>query len=512
MLKKIQSIIYKFNQSLLRMAENTLNLTSKRATDQAENNIPKKKTKKQIGSLGQSEGCRRKIAMVVAYNGKGYFGVQVNPGFQTIESDILPALSKIGAITQAEAECPAKMWFQRGSRTDKNVSAAGQIFSLKAVLVPDLIIKLNEELPPQIRAFGFVRTTNGFDSKNWCDSRTYMYMTPTFAFAPIEKFITDDYRTTSDILERIRAILKKFVGTHKFHNFTSGVKYEEACAKRYIINFECSDPYVRDGIEFITIRVKGQSFMMHQIRKMIGLTMAIVRGYCPESTIEASWGPEKVDVPKASGLGLVLEELHFLGYNKKFGCDGIHEPIDWSKHKEDMDKFKEEHIISSIVAQEKEERVTFNWLRTLQNHNFDQNRLYGPEHPWYFMHKKLKKMSPKGTNENEAASVVQHSQEPDLENQQTDTSSLVDHSEKSITLEPILCSERTFNVCSKMTDPSSSAFDCQTSQSLESTQNSERTIEIFSNDTENHFNNVHDKVKLESEETKNNRQSQITSN
>jgi len=29
--------------------------------------------------------------------------------------------------------------------------------------------------------------TKGFDSKNYCDSRTYCYITPTFAFAPLEE-------------------------------------------------------------------------------------------------------------------------------------------------------------------------------------------------------------------------------------------------------------------------------------------------------------------------------------
>ena len=42
------------------------------------------------------------------------------------------------------------------------------------------------------------------------------------------------------------------------------------------MNFQCSDPYIRDGMEFATIRVKGQSFMLHQIRKMIGKSIHII--------------------------------------------------------------------------------------------------------------------------------------------------------------------------------------------------------------------------------------------
>ena len=34
---------------------------------------------------------------------------------------------------------------------------------------------------------GIKRVTKGFDSKNYCDSRTYSYVIPTFAFAPIEE-------------------------------------------------------------------------------------------------------------------------------------------------------------------------------------------------------------------------------------------------------------------------------------------------------------------------------------
>jgi len=31
-----------------------------------------------------------------------------------------------------------------------------------------------------------------------------------------------------------------------------------------------------------------------------------------------------VETPKAPGLGLVLEQPHFVSYNSRFGTDGIH--------------------------------------------------------------------------------------------------------------------------------------------------------------------------------------------
>ena len=41
----------------------------------------------------------------------------------------------------------------------------------------------------------------------------------------------------------------------------------------------------------------------------------------------------QVDVPKAPGLGLVLERLHYDAYNRKYGSDGMHDKIDWEQYK-----------------------------------------------------------------------------------------------------------------------------------------------------------------------------------
>lgn len=46
------------------------------------------------------------------------------------------------------------MSFQRAARTDKGVSAAENLISLKMELADDTIPKLNEMLPKQIRVFG----------------------------------------------------------------------------------------------------------------------------------------------------------------------------------------------------------------------------------------------------------------------------------------------------------------------------------------------------------------------
>ncbi|XP_042297483.1 tRNA pseudouridine synthase A [Sceloporus undulatus] len=318
---------------------------------------------------------KRKIVLLMAYSGKGYHGMQRNVGnsqFKTIEDDLVLALIRSGCIPENHGEDMKKMSFQRCARTDKGVSAAGQIVSLKVWLIEDILRKINDHLPPHIRILGLKRVTGGFNSKNKCDARTYSYMLPTFAFAHKDcDYQADMFHLSTETLATVNSLLACYKGTHNFHNFTSQKGPKDPSAKRYIMEMYCEKPFVRDGMEFAVIKVKGQSFMMHQIRKMIGLVIAIVKGYASESIMERSWGEEKVDVPKAPGLGLVLERVHFEKYNKRFGNDGFHEALEWAEEKEKIAAFKEKYIYPTIINTEKEEKSMTNWLETLSNHDFN---------------------------------------------------------------------------------------------------------------------------------------------
>ncbi|XP_072578700.1 pseudouridylate synthase 1 homolog isoform X2 [Vulpes vulpes] len=318
---------------------------------------------------------KRKIVLLVAYSGKGYHGMQRNVGssqFKTIEDDLVSALVQSGCIPENHGEDMRKMSFQRCARTDKGVSAAGQVVSLKVWLIDDILEKINSHLPPHIRILGLKRVTGGFNSKNKCDARTYFYMLPTFAFAHKDHDVQDEsYRLSAETLQRVNGLLACYKGTHNFHNFTSQKGPQEASARRYILDMFCEEPFVREGMEFAVIKVKGQSFMTHQIRKMVGLLVAIVKGYAPESVLERSWGDAKVDVPKAPGLGLVLERVHFEKYNQRFGNDGLHEPLDWTREEAGVTAFKEQHIYPTIISTERHERSMAQWLSTLPVHDFN---------------------------------------------------------------------------------------------------------------------------------------------
>lgn len=78
-------------------------------------------------------------------------------------------------------------------------------------------------------------------------------------------------------------------------------------AKRYIIKFHCVETFISDGMEFAILEIKGQSFMLHQIRKMVAVAVAVARNIAPEETInEAFKTMDKLDIAIAPSLGLCL--------------------------------------------------------------------------------------------------------------------------------------------------------------------------------------------------------------
>lgn len=80
-------------------------------------------------------------------------------------------------------------------------------------------------------------------------------------------------------------------------------------AKRYIIYFRCIETFVTNNTEFAVLEVKGQSFMLHQIRKMVSLVIGICRNIITNDIVKDVFSLERIDVPIAPGLGL---SLHFV--------------------------------------------------------------------------------------------------------------------------------------------------------------------------------------------------------
>ncbi|XP_026332253.1 tRNA pseudouridine synthase A [Hyposmocoma kahamanoa] len=313
---------------------------------------------------------RKKVAMLLGYCGVDYSGMQRNPGVNTIEEELLKALWDAKYITEEDFNNQQNAHFQRSSRTDKGVSAARQVVSLKLPLETD-IEEINKRLPECIKVFGIKRVTNKFNSKVKCNARTYSYTLPTYVFEP--KAVTDDqrksYRISADKLQQTNDVLAVYKGTKSYHNFTEKKHYQDPSASRYMMDFSIEKVFVESDMEFAVLLVKGQSFMLHQIRKMVGLTIAIVRGHTDMSIMEKAFGKDKVIIPTAPGLGLVLDMVHYDRYDNKF--KDSHASLTWEAEEEAVQQFRHEHIFPNIIKGEIEGNSMGIWLEKLNLHSYE---------------------------------------------------------------------------------------------------------------------------------------------
>ncbi|KAL7155571.1 hypothetical protein ABFS83_03G083900 [Erythranthe nasuta] len=492
---------------------------------------------------------RRKIAIFFAYCGVGYQGMQKNPGAKTIEGDLEEALYLSGAIPEEERGLHKRYEWARSARTDKGVSAVGQVVSGRFYVdPPGFIERLHSHLSPQIRIFGYKRVTPSFNAKKFCDRRSlgsgnelakclecsergrkvFGVMgkqrnfeskalgesenenvevgsgissnngTASFESKDVgenvevgsgilsnngspptgEKVVAnslenneigsngsenvsigaarddkmevdkavlvdsailsdnvsvlDESKTvvvssekgientdlengtgeTEKLLEtrdesiekmnvdklesedanshteaekksefcygeeekaRFNRILKFYEGTHNFHNFTTRTKAEDPAARRYIVSFNANTVVNVDGIDFVKCEVVGQSFMLHQIRKMIGLAVAMMRNITPESKMETAFLQSvRFNVPMAPEVGLYLDECFFSSYNNKW--KDSHEEVSMKAYAEESEEFKMKYIYPHVASSEHKDGAVALWLHSLNYRNFPDLR------------------------------------------------------------------------------------------------------------------------------------------
>jgi tRNA U38,U39,U40 pseudouridine synthase TruA len=173
-----------------------------------------------------------------------------------------------------------------------------------------------------------------------------------------------DFAFDGGCVERLQAVLRQFEGTHNFHNYTVRTSANSAQAKRYILSFDCQGVFDIQGEPWVRMVVIGQSFMLHQIRKMIGMAIAEFRGVAPSGCLKYALGSSRdVVTPMAPDLGLFLDECYYGNYNERFGY--LHEALQLSDFSIEVATFKKERLYPMIAARDTAEIVNASWLSTL---------------------------------------------------------------------------------------------------------------------------------------------------
>ena len=294
---------------------------------------------------------KKKYAVCFGYLGTNYQGLQMNPGALTVESMLEKALFLVGSIPECNYGTLSKLSWSRAARTDKGVHAITQCVGIRMCIPKTdkvaFIQTLNSFLPPDIKVFDIIRTTKSFNSKVAVGKRRYQYIFPSYIL--MDKDIHNElcsnitkmeptsrdtlttvynelikYRVTPEKLELLTTAIKLYEGTRSYHNFTSGKTINDAQSRRYIIQCNHGGPVISpiNGGEWICVSIYGQSFLLNQIRKMIGFAIEIVRHNnvgVDTNLLLRTFGPDRMEVSMAPGTGLYLDELEFDTYNIKLG-------------------------------------------------------------------------------------------------------------------------------------------------------------------------------------------------
>jgi tRNA pseudouridine38-40 synthase len=371
---------------------------------------------------------KRKVAVFFAYLGEGYHGMQRNPGVRTIEDAMEDALYQAGCISDANRGELSKIGWMRSARTDKGVNAVGQVVSAKLVIEPTetLVERINAALPPGLACLGYHRVTAGFCARKMCDRRRYEYVLPAWALDPalgrrradvaqadggagvaaaedgeaaeekpaeggaapeapaadggaaaeahplsegdaaIEKPAVP--WTPEEGLAKLNSALAQYVGTRNYHNYTKGMDPKLAQAKRNLLSFK-AELFDFEGEPLVRCVVLGQSFVLHQIRKMIGMALAVARGVADEACLTTALRTtQKCNVPLAPELGLFLDETIFHAYNKRY--TDTHKPLDCSEFTDQVAKFKKGLLYPHIVKCEARDGPMKFFVRGLNEENY----------------------------------------------------------------------------------------------------------------------------------------------
>ncbi|KAJ7260933.1 pseudouridine synthase [Mycena haematopus] len=249
---------------------------------------------------------RRKIALKFCYSGWAYNGlaIQADPTpLPTVEGVIFDALAKARLI-DPDAGLEGCGW-ERCGRTDRGVSAGGQVISLWH----SYTLILNRILPPTIRILAWSPVAPEFSSRFNCKSRHYKYF-----FAPDHL----DIRLMSEAASLL-------VGLHDFRNFCKLDPAKQLTTYMRRIMSADINPVAGGASGMHVLDLKGSAFLYHQVRHIMAILFLVGSGLEPPSIVTAllnvTPGAEgdptlpvvdtRPEYQMADALPLMLYECHF---------------------------------------------------------------------------------------------------------------------------------------------------------------------------------------------------------
>lgn len=245
---------------------------------------------------------RRRVVLVVEYDGTTYHGFQLQSGHPTVQEELETAIWRLtGEHTRVTA----------ASRTDAGVHALGQIVSFRSSsrLPPHkLVAGLNHYLPTAIAVKAAYRPGRDFHVQRRAISRQYEYHilnSPTRSpLCEGRAWLVSAPLDTTLMQEACQAL----IGVHDFASFTSGTAGVTRDTVRRIYRADVR----RDG-DRVIFTIVANSFLTHQVRHTVGALVSVGLGRMSISDFCSIMERKQPGLagPKAPAAGLYLVSVNY---------------------------------------------------------------------------------------------------------------------------------------------------------------------------------------------------------
>ena len=212
---------------------------------------------------------RRAYRLVLAYDGTGFHGWQVQADAVTVQGTLIAAARRLfdGEVRVVGA-----------SRTDAGVHALGQTVALTADgehSAATVQAALNAHLPREIRVVAAAEAPESFDARRAARGKRYFYLIDNGA-VPSPLLLRFAWHVPGRLdVGAMRAGLVALGGAHDFSAFCAapGREVEPTCHVRAL--------HVLRRKSVLAIAISADRFLHHMVRNIVGSALEVGRGARP---------------------------------------------------------------------------------------------------------------------------------------------------------------------------------------------------------------------------------------
>ena len=250
---------------------------------------------------------KKRVMLIVAYDGTNYCGWQIQPNGNTIEGELNRALSELFG---------EKIIVSGASRTDAGVHSCGNVAvfdTIARIPAEKISYALNQRLPEDIVVQCSQKVPLDFHPRHVKSKKTYEYRILNRRF-PIPTLRHDTYFYYRPLdVEGMKEAAGYLVGEHDFKGFCSIHAQVETTVRRiYALTVDKKE-------DIITIRITGNGFLYNMVRIIAGTLIRVGTGeYKPEQIPEILAAKDReMAGPTAPAHGLTMIGIEYEDLEEK---------------------------------------------------------------------------------------------------------------------------------------------------------------------------------------------------